>query len=100
MSDDHAAKVMEFLVARSLAMGDVVARLLAYEAKRTSDPLDLLREFSEMGDKRLVGSPSQTAIRLQFAEAIRTQTDWLIAAARKMAIPDETGDDEDRSNGR
>jgi hypothetical protein len=88
MSDDHAAEVIKFLVARSLAMGDVVARLLAHEAVRSGDTTDTLREFSEMGDKRLAYSPAQTAFRLQFGEAIRAETDWLIAAALKMTLPD------------
>jgi hypothetical protein len=93
MSDPRPAEVLEFLAARSFAMGDIVARLLAYEAKRAADPMDVLREFSEMGDERLLPAPTHTAIRLQLAEAIRRETDWLIDAARKMvALPGRNDD--------
>jgi hypothetical protein len=83
MNDEQFATFM----ARVLAMRDVVARLLAYEAERAPDKTEFLREISDATDERIhrvtkAQSVDQETLALQ--EKIRREIDWLVAAARKM----------------
>jgi hypothetical protein len=89
MEDKEARKLISELALRVLAMRDVVARLVAYEAQRRDDPDELLRDFAEATETHIAdvsrrrGKPSVIG-----EEGIRKEVDWIVAAARKM-LPDD-----------
>jgi hypothetical protein len=72
-----------------LAIRDVVARLLAYEADRAADPLALLRNFEEGTMRRMekISSDSQGAMNV--AEKLQTEVDRIIIMARSALGGDE-----------
>ena len=89
MEDTEARAIIKTLTLRVLAMRDVVARLLAYEARRHGDPAELLRDFSEATESRIAQVSSRKP-SLASEEGIRKEIDWIVAAAQKM-LPDDKG---------
>jgi hypothetical protein len=84
--DKKAREEIAKLGARSLAMRDILAWLLACEATRAEDPDALLQSFSETGDKRVAKLPPD---HMPFAEEIRKEFDWMLATAKKMLAKTE-----------
>jgi hypothetical protein len=77
----------DIVTARILAVRDVVARLLAYEAARWPDPFRILEDFSSATDMHIhqFAEPGQVDdSELRFQEEIRMQVDWIVSAARIM----------------
>jgi hypothetical protein len=92
MEDKEVREKYALLTARVLAIRDVVARLLAYEAKRWPDPLKLLEDFSEATDSRIhavTGDRNLSAGAMALQETIRKETDWIVALARDSLSDDE-----------
>jgi hypothetical protein len=90
MDDKQAPEVIATLTLRVLAMRDVLARLLAYEALRHERSEDLLRDFSEATETRIAHVSSARKPSMMAEEGIRKEIDWIVAAARKM-LPDDRG---------
>jgi hypothetical protein len=70
------------LTARTVAMRDILARILAHEAQRSDDPDAVLRHYSEAGDARIEHAEKRSPSTFEISEAIRVQTDWILAAAK------------------
>lgn len=83
MSDLLVAQI-ESLQAQVLAIRDVVARLVAYEASRHENPDDLLRDVSEAGDARIDRDTPPNESQMRMREIMRAQIDWMVAAARGL----------------
>ena len=81
MEDQEIAAKMITIRAQTLAIRDVVARLLTYEALRWGDPADALRDISETTDIH-IATMSRTDV--EFEEVIRKEVDWIVSAARMM----------------
>jgi hypothetical protein len=87
MEDKEARDQLALLTARVLGIRDVVARLLAYEATRATDPTSLLQSFSEATDQRIhwaTDGHEATEPALWLVEAMRKEIDWIVAAALKQ----------------
>lgn len=85
--DKETREAFEILTVRLLAVRDVVARLLAYEAMRHHDPRGLLQHFSDATDHRIDRSGDGLKIgpeTMKVQEAARKELDWMVAAARAM----------------
>jgi hypothetical protein len=92
MEDTDARDQLALLSARVLAIRDVVARLVAYEANRWPDPNKLLRDFSEAVDARLHSlPPNDDNSMMTLHETIRREVDWIVEAAQSVLRPDEKG---------
>ena len=86
-SDKEALGGLAELYVMVLAMRDVMARLMAYEALRHPDgPEGFLREVSEASDARLdeVGNQLGDASPLNMEEGVRRNIDLLVAQARLL----------------
>lgn len=73
--------------AQILAIRDVVARLVAYEAYRAPDPEGIYQDVSHASDyriDRLGAGRDLSQDDLKFQEEWRRTVDWIVAAARKM----------------
>jgi hypothetical protein len=82
MAEDERARTdIVALAARSLALRDIVARLLAYEATRADDPNSMLQDFSDAGNKRVARLPQK---HMQYAELIQKEFDWVVLMAKKQ----------------
>ena len=91
MEDKDARETIALLMARVLAIRDVVARLVAYEAKRWPDPAKLLQDFSEATEIRIhhvTGGRDISPQTLALQEAIRREVDWIVGAARNSLSGD------------
>jgi len=85
--DEETREAIALLNARQLVVREAVARLLAYEALRHDDPNGILRDFSEAADRSIDRAATALPIgpkTIKAQEAARTESDWLIAAARTM----------------
>lgn len=79
---------MMTLQAEILAIRDVVARLVAFEAMRWPEPSKIFENFSSATDLHLIQTqhgqaPGRGAMTAQ--EEIRRTVDWIVSSARTMA---------------
>lgn len=89
MVDKALRQHLDLVCARILAVRNVVARLLAYEAARWPDPNTVFEGFSTTTDAHIhqLTKPGQVDdSELRFQEEIRMQVDWIIANARLMML--------------
>ena len=80
------------LQARSLAIRDVVTRLLAYESTKWDDPPVLFNDISETTAKRiydLLGKRSSSSRTILFQELLQKEVDMIVTMAREMAKPED-----------
>ncbi len=75
------------LIARNVAQRDVIARLLAYVARREADAVKVLEDFSNAGDARIDRFPPPNATSVEIAEAMRRENDLIVEAARTILEP-------------
>jgi hypothetical protein len=83
--EDDVREQLALLTARVLGMRDVVARLLAYEADRSPEPIQLLQHFAEATAERtqdVIAGATEGAMLAQ--ETIQKEVDWIVAAAQQM----------------
>jgi hypothetical protein len=87
--DDEIKRQIGNLTVRSIAIRDVVARLLAHVALKSDDPGSILREFSGAIDTRVDRFPKDqmTDDIMNLLEGTRKEVDWIIDAARVMMRP-------------
>lgn len=72
-------KLLSDVVARSFALRDAVAYLIARDAARSGDPEGVFREVAEAMDDRLDELPHGIS---DLKEKVRAEIDWTIGAAR------------------
>jgi len=65
-----------------------VVRLLGYAAIAQDEPNRLLRSVLDGVDKRLEVSSTDSPVSVEAAEAVRSEVDWLVAAAREIVEAD------------
>jgi hypothetical protein len=85
--DEKTREQFILLTLQTLAVRDVVARLLAYEAARREDPMALLRDFSEATDERIHHEAQGLDLgpkTIEAQEILRKEVDWMVNAARVM----------------
>src|SRR3974390_3487859 len=83
VEDEKARADIVGLMARSLALKQIVARRLAYQATRSDDPDFLLRHFPDSGDEdlnKLSGIPGHLA----FVELVQRELDGIVGLAAAM----------------
>lgn len=81
---------------RVLAISEVVARLMAYEAQRLGNPHDLLVDFSNAIDERLYQKSvehQQTDGSIALHEAMRDEVDRIVGKARVIIEASKEGKD-------
>lgn len=87
MTTEEIEKKLHQLSGQILGLRDVVARLVAYQAARSSDKEALFQEISEATNYRIHGiqkGRDPTLDALRFQEEWQRTVDWIVAAARKM----------------
>ena len=85
--DEEARQQIANTTARVLAIRDVVARLLAYEAMRQDNLRGFWENFSDSTGARIhhvTGGRPVDGPTMQLQETIQREVDWMVAAARKM----------------
>ena len=82
--DDEARAQILALTARSMAVRDIVARMLAYEAKRSSDPMALLQNYSDHADGKLERAEKASPELIETSETLRAETDWILVEAKAL----------------
>lgn len=76
------------LTVRILAIRDVVGRLVAYEARRQSDPRLFYEEISQATGKQLeiaTGAEPDDPTVVEFQEALQREVDSIVAMAQRVA---------------
>jgi len=83
MSDNQRqeAMILEAII-RVVALRDVVAVLLATQARASTNPDAFVREMSEGLDLRLSSMNVTETHLVSHIERIRDEYDWIVAAAR------------------
>jgi len=84
MEDDKAARQIAKLSARSLAMRDIIIRLLANEAKRASDPEAFFQKFMEGADGAEGKASAESEGSPGGGEAVRVEVKKIVSFARKI----------------
>jgi len=85
--DEETREAIAILTARQLVVREVVARLLTYEALRHDNREGFLQHLSQSADHSIDQSAAGLRIgpkTIMAQEAARTESDWLIAAVRKL----------------
>lgn len=83
------------LEATVLAIRDVAAHLLAFEVLRSPNPRDVYQEIADGTARKVYGFASGfqrqgregTPEAVAFQEEIQRQVDWIVEAARRIALP-------------
>jgi hypothetical protein len=71
------------MMARTLAIRDVVVVLLANQSVLTGDPTATLARISN-GLSERIDDPELADLGTETAEKIRVEMDWILAAAQKL----------------
>jgi hypothetical protein len=85
--DEETRDAIALITVRHLVVREMVARLLAYEALRHDDPEGLLRHFSEGVEHSIYRAEEGTEVgpkTMKAQKAAQDESDWMVAAARKM----------------
>lgn len=84
MEDDKARRQIVKLTARSLAMRDIIIRLLAYEAKCATNPEVFFQKFMKGTDTAVDKIPADKEESPGGGEAVRKEVEKIVSFARKM----------------
>ena len=86
---------LSLLSARVLAIRDVVAQLVAFEALRSPNSKDVYQEIADGTAKSIYAQDVRyrregreaAPEAVAFQEEIQKQVDWIVEAARRIALP-------------
>jgi hypothetical protein len=76
--------LLEGIMAKTLAIRDVVVVLLANQAASTGDPTTILARISN-GLSERIDDPELSDLGTETLEKIRAEVDWILGAAQKLA---------------
>ena len=84
MPEDAEAERHQKITIQLIVLKQVVARLVAYEARRHPEPSAVFNDMSEAVNKMLDNFPTPTADAMRLAERARLEIDWIVAAAQAI----------------
>lgn len=85
MQDEDAREQILKLLARTTAIRNLLARMLANEARRSgAEPQALLRWYSELGDLKGAQAEEHNPELIEITEGVRAETDWILAEAQAI----------------
>lgn len=79
------------MMAKTLAIRDIVVVLLANQAASTADPTATLARVSN-GLSERIDDPELADLGTETLEKIRAEIDWILGAAQKLATSRTKGD--------